>query len=74
MYGLATIMYRAAEVEDETVQEVAEKLARFEYENKHLREVLGLSAVSSEGREEEETIHLHACTNSDQQNQGNMGV
>ncbi len=43
MYDLAAVMYRAAQVEDNTSQEMSEKLARLEYENKHLREVLQLS-------------------------------
>lgn len=43
VYGLATVMYQAAEAEDNTAQEVSEKIARLEYENKHLREVLQLS-------------------------------
>ena len=33
-------------MEDDTTQEVSEKLARLEYENKHLREVLQLSNPS----------------------------
>lgn len=36
-------MYQAAEAEDNTAHEVSEKIARLEYENKHLREVLQLS-------------------------------
>ena len=43
MYGLAAVMYQAAEAEDNTAQEVSEKISRLEYENKHLREVLQLS-------------------------------
>jgi len=43
VYELAAVMYRAAQVEDGTSQEMSEKLARLEYENKHLREVLQLS-------------------------------
>lgn len=62
MYGLAAVMYQAAEAEDGTAREMSEKMARLEYENKHLREVLQLSypAVVPE----EEGIHLHTC-NSD---------
>lgn len=56
-------MYQAAQVEDTTVHEVSEKVARLEYENKHLREVLQLSypVVSSE----ENVINLHSCSNSE---------
>lgn len=43
VYELAAVMYRAAQAEDTTSQEMSEKLARLEYENKHLREVLQLS-------------------------------
>ena len=43
VYELAAVMYRAAQVEDGTSQEMSEKLARLEYENRHLREVLQLS-------------------------------
>ena len=49
VYDLATVMYRAAQVEDDTSQEMSEKLARLEYENKHLREVLQLSNIPSGG-------------------------
>lgn len=36
-------MYRAAQVEDTSSCQVAEKVARLEYENKHLRELLHFS-------------------------------
>ena len=40
---MAAVMYKAAQVEDTTSNEVAEKIARLEYENKHLRELLQFS-------------------------------
>lgn len=40
---MAAVMYQAAQAEDETSHEVSEKIARLEYENSHLREVLQLS-------------------------------
>ena len=40
---MAAVMYRAAQVEDTTTNDVAEKIARLEYENKHLRELLQFS-------------------------------
>lgn len=43
VYGLAAVMYRAAQVEDGTVNDMSEKVVRLEFENKHLREVLQLS-------------------------------
>ena len=55
MYGLATVMYQAAEAEDTTAQEVSEKIARLEYENKHLREVLQLSYPVIPGADESQT-------------------
>lgn len=64
MYGLAAVMYQAAQVEDNTAHQVSEKMARLEYENKHLREVLQLSfpVVSHE----DDSINLHSCSvNSD---------
>lgn len=36
-------MFEAAQAEDNTVHEMSEKMARLEYENKRLREVLQLS-------------------------------
>ncbi len=43
VYSMAAVMYRAAQVEDTRSCEVAEKVARLEYENKHLRELLQFS-------------------------------
>lgn len=40
---MAAVMYRAAQVDDTRSCEVAEKVARLEYENKHLRELLQFS-------------------------------
>ena len=40
---MAAVMYRAAQVDDTRSCEVAEKVARLEYENKHLRELLHFS-------------------------------
>lgn len=40
---MAAVMYRAAQVEDSTSNDVAEKVARLEYENKHLRQLLQFS-------------------------------
>ena len=58
MYGLAAVMYRAAQAEDETSHLMSEKMARLEYENSHLREVLQLSypVVSAQ----ESDIELHS--------------
>ena len=52
VYELAAVMYRAAQVEDGTSQEMSEKLARLEYENRHLREVLQLSCPAQTVEEE----------------------
>lgn len=43
VYGLAAVMFEAAQAEDNTVHEMSEKMSRLEYENKRLREVLQLS-------------------------------
>lgn len=40
---MAAVMYRAAQVEDSTTSEIAEKVTRLEYENKHLRQLLQFS-------------------------------
>ena len=40
---MAAVMYRAAQVEDSTTNEIAEKVTRLEYENKHLRQLLQFS-------------------------------
>ena len=40
---MAAVMFRAAQVEDSTNNDVAEKVARLEYENKHLRQLLEFS-------------------------------
>lgn len=40
---MAAVMYKAAQVDDTRSCEVAEKVARLEYENKHLRELLQFS-------------------------------
>ena len=40
---MAAVMYQAAQVEDTRSNEVAEKVARLEYENKHLRQLLQFS-------------------------------
>lgn len=40
---MAAVMYRAAQIEDSTSNEIAEKVARLEYENKHLRQLLQFS-------------------------------
>ena len=40
---MAAVMYRAAQVEDCTSNEIAEKVTRLEYENKHLRQLLQFS-------------------------------
>ena len=40
---MAAVMYRAAQVDDSRSCEVAEKVARLEYENKHLRQLLQFS-------------------------------
>jgi hypothetical protein len=50
VYGLAAVMFQAAQVEDNTVHEVSEKVARLEFENRRLREVLQFSySVMSSG-------------------------
>ena len=46
---MAAVMYKAASVEDSTVNESAEKVAQLEYENKHLRELLQFSPRLVEG-------------------------
>ena len=43
VYSMAAVMYRAAQVDDTRSCEVAEKVTRLEYENKHLRELLQFS-------------------------------
>ena len=43
VYSMAAVMYKAAQVDDTRSCEVAEKVARLEYENKHLRELLQFS-------------------------------
>lgn len=43
VYGLAAVMFQAAQVEDNTVHEMSEKMARLEFENRRLREVLQFS-------------------------------
>ena len=50
MYGLAAVMFQAAQVEDNTICDMSEKVAQLEYENRRLREVLqfSYSAVSNE--------------------------
>ena len=60
MYGLAAVMYQAAQAEDETSHQVSEKMARLEYENSHLREVLQLSypVVSCQ----EDGVDLHSSS------------
>ena len=40
---MAAVMYRAAQVEDSTANEIAEKVTRLEHENKHLRQLLQFS-------------------------------
>ncbi len=59
------MMYQAAQAEDETSHQVSEKMARLEYENGHLREVLQLSypVVSSQ----EDGIDLHSSEDTVQQ-------
>lgn len=51
-------MYQAAAAEDNTAQEVSGKIARLEYENKHLREVLQLSYPVVPSNSDDQ-IHLH---------------
>ena len=43
VYNMAAMMYRAALVEDASVQLTTEKISRLEYENRHLRELLQFS-------------------------------
>lgn len=43
VYGLAAVMFQAAQVEDNTVHEMSEKMTRLEFENRRLREVLQFS-------------------------------
>lgn len=43
VYNMAAVMYRAALVEDASVQLTTEKISRLEYENRHLRELLQFS-------------------------------
>ena len=47
MYHMASVMYQAAKAEDTTSQQLEERLAQLEYENRYLREVLSLSTPSS---------------------------
>lgn len=50
VYDLAAVMFKAARVEDNTVHEMSERMARLEFENRRLREVLqfSYSVMSSE--------------------------
>lgn len=43
VYNMAAMMYRAALIEDASVQVTTEKISRLEYENRHLRELLQFS-------------------------------
>ena len=48
VYNMAAVMYRAAQVEDSSSQQMLERLAKLEYENRHLREVLQYSSPAPE--------------------------
>lgn len=48
VYNMAAVMYRAAQVEDSSSQQMLERLAKLEYENRHLREVLQYSSPAAE--------------------------
>ncbi len=43
VYGLAAVMFQAAQAEDSTISDTAEKVAQLEYENRQLREILQFS-------------------------------
>jgi len=53
---MAAVMYKAAQAEDTTVRETTEQVARLEYENRHLRELLQFSTPMLESNERTQPV------------------
>ena len=61
LYNMAAVMYRAAQAEDSTSCVTTEQVARLEYENRHLRELLQFSTPVLESNERTQPVStLHA--------------
>lgn len=56
VYNMAAVMYKAAQAEDTTVRETTEQVARLEYENRHLRELLQFSTPMLESNERTQPV------------------
>ena len=53
---MAAVMYKAAQAEDTTMRETTEQVARLEYENRHLRELLQFSTPMLESNERTQPV------------------
>jgi len=58
---MAAVMYKAAQAEDTTVRETTEQVARLEYENRHLRELLQFSTPMLESNERTQPCVRPSC-------------